>query len=38
MRGLSRKSVNRAIKSFFRGAVALLVSESCVDLLKIVGI
>ena len=38
LRDLSRKSVNGAIKCAFRGAVALLVSELCVDLLNIVGI
>ena len=38
LRELLRKSVNRAIKWAFRGAVALLVSELCVDLLKIVDI
>ena len=40
LRELIRKSVNRAglSNALFRGAVALLVSELCVDLLKIVGI
>ena len=35
---LSRKSVNRLSNAFFRGAVALLVSELCADLLKTIGI
>ena len=38
MKVLLRRSVNRAMKCAFPGAVAVLVSELCVDLLKIVDI